>query len=60
MPALSAKTKHYYSERIRSLMVHNPMTSIEDELNLSFTIVIKGDHSFQGAGVGPELSINRV
>jgi hypothetical protein len=26
MPALSAKTKHYYRERIRSILVQNPQT----------------------------------
>lgn len=29
MPALSAKTKHYYREHVRSLLVQNPMTSGE-------------------------------
>jgi|GEM_PF-3361913 len=29
MPALSAKTKHCYRERIRSILVQNPQTSIE-------------------------------
>jgi hypothetical protein len=29
MPALSAKTKHYYRERVRSLLVQNPMISGE-------------------------------
>jgi hypothetical protein len=29
MPAVSLKTKHYYRERIRSIMVQNPQTSIE-------------------------------
>jgi len=29
MPALSTKTKHYYRERIRSVLVQNPQTSIE-------------------------------
>ena len=29
MPALSTKTKHYYRERIRSLIVQNPMISGE-------------------------------
>ena len=29
MPALSTKTKHYYRERIRSILVQNPQTSIE-------------------------------
>src|ERR1017187_5846823 len=29
MPALSTKTKHYYRERVRSLLVQNPMISGE-------------------------------
>jgi hypothetical protein len=29
MPALSKKTKHYYRERIRSILVQQPQTSIE-------------------------------
>jgi hypothetical protein len=29
MPALSTKTKHYYRQRIRSLLVQNPMISGE-------------------------------
>jgi hypothetical protein len=29
MPALSVKTKHYYRERIRSILVQNPQTTIE-------------------------------
>jgi len=29
MPALSTKTKHYYRERIRSILVQNPQTSID-------------------------------
>lgn len=29
MPALSPKTKHYYRERIRSVLVQSPQTSIE-------------------------------
>ena len=29
MPALSAKTKHYYRERVRSVLVQNPMISGE-------------------------------
>ena len=29
MPALSAKAKHYYRERIRSLLVQNPFISGE-------------------------------
>jgi hypothetical protein len=29
MPAVSTKTKHYYRERIRSVMVQNPQTSID-------------------------------
>jgi hypothetical protein len=29
MPALSTKTKHYYRERVRSLIVQNPMISGE-------------------------------
>jgi hypothetical protein len=29
MPSLSIKTKHYYGDRVRSVLVQNPQTSIE-------------------------------
>ncbi len=48
MPALSTKTKHYYRERIRSILVQHPQTSIEGIKQRLETDGLKLDRHYVG------------
>jgi hypothetical protein len=52
MPALSSKTKHYYRERIRSILVQNPQTSIEGITQRLEREGLKLDRHYVGKLVG--------
>lgn len=52
MPALSTKTKHYYRERIRSILVQNPQTSIEGITKRLEQDGLKLDRHYVGKLVG--------
>ena len=52
MPALSTKTKHYYRERIRSILVQNPQTSIEGITQRLERDGLKLDRHYVGKLVG--------
>jgi hypothetical protein len=52
MPALSTKTKHYYRERVRSILVQNPQTSIEGITKWLERDGLKLDRHYVGKLVG--------
>jgi hypothetical protein len=52
MPALSTKTKHYYRERIRSILVQTPQTSIEGITQRLERDGLKLDRHYVGKLVG--------
>ncbi len=59
MPALSTKTKHYYRERIRSILVQNPQTSIEGITQRLEQQGLKLDRHYVGKLVG-EIHVERA
>lgn len=59
MPALSTKTKHYYRERIRSILVQNPQTSIEGITQRLDQDGLKLDRHYVGKLVG-EIHTDRA